>query len=118
MTRTLHEVVSMLREDHEDLGSWAEVGHKYGLSKGAVYGIAKQRLEPHDMRIRRALGMGQRVCDHCHRKLAPPRKALPRATLSPEAGWWRNDLTSAERKMVIRFAYKHKSRMEVFLEKR
>lgn len=110
MTQTIQELRSKIkgmRRPNRPGGpmSYEAIARLLHVSKGIVFAIHAHNHDPDDPRIRSALGLGQKVCEHCKRKLAPPRKAIPRTAMTPAQAWWRNELTSDQRKHYIQIMH-------------
>ena len=52
----LASIQRTLLADYRELGTWEEVGKKWGCNRGLVYRIAKQGYEPVNLELRRKFG--------------------------------------------------------------
>lgn len=102
--------LSLIRHYRQKRASWRHIANDlnvaYGvkLSPSAYEQWATKGREPANPNVRRALGLGPRVCPHCKRKMP----TTPRHTYKPQdpaLEWWRNSLSSAQRQQYIKSLY-------------
>lgn len=102
------DVLTRMRKMRDNDAPWQLVAdrlnERYGvdLSKSTYRNWLEKGIEPADKRVRRAFGLGPRACPTCHRKENTPRHSIKRTQMTPEMHWWRNQLTSRDRRETIK----------------